>query len=236
MFNLDVRIPAARLGVAPTTGVWPNRTNYIVWNRTDNVWEDSGKDAYTAPTLMSPYMEGSAYQVLQSPADALDGGENGEAVPVATPYQIESQQDVCWYNISYLYVAGLNTALRPVFFVGDETNAVDWSDSGGDANPGGGSLSGLLGTFRKDATNVNERGYSDVDNHGTEGGNFARTDGSAAWIKQTRNGITGSTDIIDQSAAGFDPHDVIFLDIADAFRSPELNNGENATTLIQTID
>lgn len=236
MFNLDTEDVTESAGVDRVDSRWPDLdiTNPLTFDRNAlsgrGAWANSGKADYTAPTLMSPYMEGSDYQVLQSPADALDG--EGD-LPVVSPTNITSQQDVVWFNVSYLYVVGLNTATRPLFFVGDETNAVDWGNSGPSGNPG--STIEVNGTFRKDLPE-DERGYNQLDNHGTQGGNFARTDGSAEWIAQTRNGLRGSGDIIDQSAAGFDPHDAIFLPIADTLRSPELADGENSTTLIQTID
>lgn len=236
MFNMRVDDVAAKAGVSPTGLHMPDAAQApLVYSRNTNSWQPGNNDqSRPQKTLMSSYMEsGADYSILLSPADKFDGGENN--VDGLVPTGIEGQEDVVWFNISYLYIAGLNSTLRPVFMIGDETNAVDYGNVGS-ANPGGG-FGTTFGSFRKDAPEE-ERGFNDLDNHGRDGGNFARTDGSAQWIAQTRNELRGlaTTDLRYANAAGFDPHDEIFLDINDAFTSGQIQAGETATRLIQTID
>ncbi|GAB4544793.1 MAG: hypothetical protein Tsb0013_02160 [Phycisphaerales bacterium] len=255
MFNLRQQVIAQEnQGTSSLHLNSPPAQGYYQFSRSSRSWardNDPGFAAYASgdpappqpPRLMSPYMETAAdYSILQSPADALDGGENN--LPPVVPTDIEKQEDVVWFNISYLYIAGLRTTLRPVVIMGDETNALDYGNPGGGSNPGGG-FGPFVGTFRSDPNGVleeSERGFQPQDNHGTAGGNFVRTDGSAFWIEQKRNNLrgadSGGAGGINRflSAAGFDPHDAIFLEIQEAFDSPEIQAGENATRLIQTID
>lgn len=241
-FNLRVDDVADEAGLNRDDRHLP-RTNAtpLVFDRNagGGTWQFGTDDPSRAQRLeMSPYMqEAGDFALLQSPADGLDGGENGD-LPIV-PTEINGEEDVAWFNISYLYIAGLRTTLRPVTIMGDETNSVDYGNPGS-GNPGQ-TFPNFYGTFRKDAPE-DQRGYNDADNHGKDGGNFVRTDGSAFWIASAKNDLRGATSSGDYnrfaSAAGFDPHDKIFLEIAEAFDSPEIDEsaGENATTLIQTID
>ncbi len=253
MFNLRTDFVADTAGANPNSAHMPTLEGYYRFRRSSQSWvveaDPGASDAANGnpappqpPKLMSSYMETAAdYAILQSPADQADGGENGLAL--INPTEIEKQEDVAWFNISYLYIAGLRTTLRPVTIMGDETNHVDYGNPGGGAAPGSG-FSPFYGTFRKDAPTEVERGYQDGDNHGRQGGNFVRTDGSAYWIEAKKNTLTpggsgpSGAGGIDRfaSAAGFDPHDAIFLEIQEAFVSAEIRDGENATRLIQTID
>ena len=244
-FNLDVEELRAATGAGALHMPDTNVRGGIRYNRNaanGGAWEARAFDP-TKPqqTLMSPYMEeGADFALLQSPADGADGEEESGNPGTITPTDITRQEDVAWFNISYLYIAGLRTTLRPITIMGDETNHVDYGNLGS-ANAGGG-FSGAWGTFRKDAPLEADRGYQDVDNHGAQGGNFVRTDGSAYWLPQERNALLGANSGgaggINRfaAAAGFDPHDAIFLEIAEAFVAPGQAQDENATTFIQTID
>ncbi len=214
-------------------------TTYYRWSRSQGQWVQRPYDPLDDPELMSSYMEQAGdFAVLQSPADAGDGGEGNVALtPFVNPTDIQSKQDVIWFNISYLYVAGLRTTTRPVFFAGDETNYMDWG------NPGGAQVAGSglqVSTFRTDPgrfPTLRERSLQEQDNHGAAGGNYVRTDGSADWIENSRNLAAGGTEEEFQSATGTNPHDEIFLDLQDALGLGRLAEGEeNDTTFIQTID
>lgn len=144
-------------------------------------WEDGTTTAFSEP-LMAPYMPGPKdYQVLQSPADDTDGtspdnDDNGSKavrnaeLPVT---DINNQFDVRWNTISYLYVAGLKNNEGRTGFLADETNLNDI---------GGGQLANdRAGTLRTELQRE-EQGYAREDNHGTEGGHVAYTDGSVEFI------------------------------------------------------
>lgn len=199
--------------------------------------------------LMAKYMEGSGdYQILQCPSDQLDGGENGTTFPATTPDKIGGgaranplitdgvvasiPQNVIWYNISYLYVAGLrNDTKGRITLVGDETNS--WDNGTGAAGQAGG-VSPFHGTFRKlRGVQDGGPGYDVTDNHGKKGGNFAFTDGSAEFVPQVSYG-----------GDRFDPHSLMFDTIKRVHWNltvPEvptsgLIRGENGTNFVQTVD
>lgn len=177
--------------------------------------------------IMSPYMQSAAdLQTLQCPSDRSDGGEGHSQFQARRPTTISSVEDVIWYNISYVYIAGLKKDERTaIALFGDETNA---SDNG---NPGA-PTTGAWGTLRRDAP-ANQRGYQEQDNHGSSGGNWAFSDGHVEWIAQTRSQYEWGTDQPVNSprkfrAMGMDPHDKIFETIARVKRQ--------GTNQIQTID
>ncbi|MEM1424743.1 MAG: type II secretion system protein [Planctomycetota bacterium] len=245
-FNLDVEAIQNETGVTDLHMPDPTVRGGIRFDRANGRWVPRGLDrSKRQNTLMSPYMEESAdYALLQSPADALDGedsvlGVNASGNPgVVNPTDITQQEDVAWFNVSYLYIAGLSATSRPITIMGDETNHVDYGNLGS-SNPGGG-FSGAWGTFRKDAPDADVRGYQSVDNHGDKGGNFVRTDGSAYWLQAQQNDLrnassTGAGGVNRfAAAAGFDPHDAIFLEIAEALKVEDASG--NTTSFIQTID
>jgi prepilin-type N-terminal cleavage/methylation domain-containing protein/prepilin-type processing-associated H-X9-DG protein len=200
--------------------------------------------------LMAKYMEGSAdYQILQCPSDNLDGGENGTDFPVVVPDKIGGgaranaaitddltasiPQNIIWYNISYVYVAGLRNDVKSrITLFGDETNS--W-DSGNGSAGAANAPPNYYGTFRKDRPSQNGGpGYDKTDNHGAKGGNFAFTDGSAEFVNQTF--YNNGTD--------FDPHSLMFETIARVHWNltiPEvstagLKRGVNGTNFVQTVD
>jgi len=152
-------------------------------------YDDGNRDA-----IVRRYME--AFDVLYCPSDKEDRffgrpyapnkstytSANTETCKFKTPRPARGYNDVISYNISYLYIAGLKTdesviiSAAPMF--GDETNGNDLSTN---AFWGGGSSS--------DA-NAKEAGtvpgvYAKSDNHGSNGGNFAFTDGHAEFLKST---------------------------------------------------
>lgn len=152
-----------------------------VWTAPSTQREDElGPYSYSRP-LLEPYMEDNAsYAMLQSPADDLDGGDdaNGQFssnFPPVIPDEITGQQDVIWYNISYLYIAGLTTTDgQRIGIMADEANSND---------VGGGRLAAEPGTLRRNLSDADRRGYQPQDNHGTEGGHVAFTDGAVEFIR-----------------------------------------------------
>lgn len=177
--------------------------------------------------IMSAYVqEGSEFQVLQCPSDRSDGGEGATAFQPRFKKTIATVNDVIWYNISFVYIAGMKKdASTGIGLFGDETNAND------NGNPGA-SGAGQWGTLRRDAP-VNQRGYQQQDNHGSSGGNWAFSDGHVEWVNQTRSQFAWGTDQpIDSPrkfrAMGLDPHDQIFETIARV--------KPTGTSEIQTID
>ena len=169
---------------------------YFAWNPDANAWVPN----IDARPLMEGYFEtGPDYQALQCPSDNFDGGDAGDVLEnVGTqPYTIVSQQDVVWYNISYVYVAGLTDSERgPVALFGDETNSED---------TGGGGVA-PFGTMRRFYPDSNLRGYWDVDNHGRVGGHWAFADTHVEWVAQTKS--NNSTDIHDFIFDGIDRYHV----------------------------
>lgn len=183
--------------------------------------------------IMERYMEGGAsFQVLQNPADKVDGGEGASGFDLRLPTDMHESQDVIWYNISYMYIAGLTKIERgTTALMGDETNA---NDFGGGDSTGRGS-DGEWGTLRRDAPE-GLRGYQPDDNHGSSGGSWAFSDGHVEWINQTDSDLTG-TQFVKQRGGGPDaswlamgkhPHDKVFESIA--------RNRKDGTNCIQTID
>jgi prepilin-type N-terminal cleavage/methylation domain-containing protein len=156
------------------------QTGNVVWLPPSTQREDvQGQYLYSRP-LMEPYMEdGATYAMLQSPADDSDGGDPANpsnlnaAFPGVVPADINSQQDVIWYNISYLYITGLtNTEGQRIGIMADEANSNDI---------GGGLLANQPGTIRRGITDPDLRGYQPQDNHGQEGGHIAYTDGAVSF-------------------------------------------------------
>jgi prepilin-type N-terminal cleavage/methylation domain-containing protein/prepilin-type processing-associated H-X9-DG protein len=160
------------------------------WSGTANQWR-----LREADPIMHDYVEGGAdYQILQCPADKSDGGDPAEDLasrPSRTPSRIATPEDVIWYNISYLYVAGLSTQSNStIMLTADET----------DANDSGRAPEGAAGTFRRAASPWDMKGYQKWDNHGSVGGNYAFADGHVEWIEQFK------LEPIDQ----LEPHDSLF--------------------------
>ena len=177
--------------------------------------------------IMSNYLEsGADFQALQCPADRSDGGEGATAYQARVPKTISTVDDVIWYNISYVYIAGLKkTEAAAIGLFGDETNA---SDNG---NPGA-TGAGYWGTLRRDAPE-SQRGYQAQDNHGAFGGNWAFSDGHVEWIAQGKSQYAWGTDQPINAprkfrAMGMNPHDNIFETIARV--------KPRGTNQIQTID
>jgi prepilin-type N-terminal cleavage/methylation domain-containing protein/prepilin-type processing-associated H-X9-DG protein len=177
--------------------------------------------------IMSNYLEsGADFQVLQCPADRSDGGEGAAPYQARVPKTISTIDDVIWYNVSYVYIAGLKKdEAAAIGLFGDETNA---SDNG---NPGA-TGAGFWGTLRRDAVE-SQRGYQSQDNHGSFGGNWAFSDGHVEWIAQAKSKYTWGTDQPINAprkfrAMGLNPHDNIFETIARV--KPQ------GTNQIQTID
>lgn len=146
-------------------------------------------------------------------------------------------QNVIWYNVSYLYVAGLrNDEKTQVTLFGDETNS--W-DSGTSNNGAADAPENYYGTFRKNRpANLGGPGFDQSDAHGKRGANFAFSDGSARWIEQ----------VFYNNGDDFDPHSLMFDTINRvhwnnsipelAFRQTTLNQkrGVNGSFSVQSID
>lgn len=149
---------------------------YFAWNPVTKSWVPNTE----ARPLMANYFEsGAEFQALQCPSDQLDGGDEGDSLGnvAQVPYTISDSRDVVWYNISYLYVAGLTDHERgPVALFGDETNSDD---------TGGGGFS-TYGTLRRSYPDSDQRGYWDVDNHGKTGAHWAFSDAHVEWLSQTK--------------------------------------------------
>ncbi|MBO6741100.1 MAG: prepilin-type N-terminal cleavage/methylation domain-containing protein [Phycisphaerales bacterium] len=148
--------------------------------------------------LMRGYLDG--LEILTCPSDRIDyywsrfptnvRHNIAQADNQKTPEPPASERDVIHYNVSYLYIAGLKSIDPSIQFSpplwGDETNTGDisvhawygwdWinnmpgSGQGSEPNP-------------KDEYGFNpQTGYARDDNHGDEGGNFVRADGSADFV------------------------------------------------------
>jgi prepilin-type N-terminal cleavage/methylation domain-containing protein len=176
----------------------------------DGTWGNPGT-ANSIP-LMAAYMENSGdYETLQCPSDTLDGGENAgftSSIPkkLGSLQRTAGQQTVItnsmgfipanliWYNISYLYIAGMrNTEIAPVALFGDETNGCDWGALSEQQNSGGSSVDSGAGgnptpwyeTLRsKRPTAEGGPGYDKTDNHRNSGGNWMFSDGHAEFVPQ----------------------------------------------------
>ncbi|PCI11363.1 hypothetical protein COB72_01260 [bacterium] len=152
----------------------------------------------------TPLMRGylTSLEILTCPSDKIDYYwkfyQNREdytiddAESVKTPEPPASERDVIHYNISYLYIAGLKSVDQSIQFSpplwGDETNGSDTKFGawyGWDwQNDTAGSLPGAEPNPVSDFGFNPETGYAKNDNHGDEGGNFVRSDGSATFIKE----------------------------------------------------
>lgn len=205
--------------------------------------------------LMAKYMENSGdYQILQCPSDTSDGGENAGDFPLTTPDKIGGgakdnslitndlialiPQNVIWYNISYLYVAGLrNDEKTAITLFGDETNSCDWGNpNSGAANP----PANYYGTFRRQRPAAEGGpGYDVQDNHGKKGGNFAFSDGHCDWVPFTWYDNNAGSD------PKFDPHELMFATInrvhwnnsmAEVAPPSGAVPGKNGTWCVQTVD
>ncbi|MGP1347945.1 MAG: type II secretion system protein [Phycisphaerales bacterium] len=200
--------------------------SYVKWN--GSAWQlpSSLTPVQDNRALMDDYMEGPAdYQVLQSPADQLDGGESGtNFTPAVIPRKIRGKDDVIWFNMSYMFIAGVRTIDGPrLGFIGDESNHDDFGNNG--SIPVGllGGTANWWGTLRKDAPTNELKGYAAQDNHGEKGGNWAYTDGSVVWIP-----------------GKLEPHNIVFGVDAINPNSEAYSGGINAflgsTDGVQTID
>ncbi|MBL0926139.1 MAG: prepilin-type N-terminal cleavage/methylation domain-containing protein [Phycisphaerales bacterium] len=211
LFSLNQGERLTRLGqtVPGTAGqTYYNGKTYWRWDDTAGRW--TRPVGSTSTPLLGNYIETSnEFNILQCPSDTLDGGEGFANYPGVTPYRMIDASDVMWFNISYLYITGLKTTEpRVLGLMGDETN---YDDTGGlSRNP--------LSTLRLKAPNFFDRGYQAQDNHKTEGGNWAYTDGHVEWKKQYA--ATNGTSV--------EPHDTIFGEI-DKFH-------RGGSTTVQTID
>lgn len=147
--------------------------------------------------VMSGYMSG--FESLYCPRDKADSyfpwlfsnydlnryssSTRQDKIPEAP----SSEQDVVSYNISYLYIAGLRLdeggMPSAIPFFGDETNTNDFALNGWygynwiDGEPGTESQAVLDEVGYNPVT-----GYGEIDNHGSEGGHFAFTDGHVELI------------------------------------------------------
>ncbi len=97
------------------------------------------------------------------------------------PRAPEGEQDVISYTISYMYVAGLRqddpVIVAPPPMWGDETNGNDvrfgsWYSAGQWEDAG----------IPDPWAPASERSYADADNHGSDGANFAFTDGHGEFL------------------------------------------------------
>ncbi len=158
---------------------------------------DGGSDAEDEPgeaypdgnrtPLMKPYLE--AYGVLYCPADKEDRwfaqiqtpGRVYSTGVIKQPRPPASPNDVVYYNVSYLYIAGLktdeNTVVSAVPLWGDETNGSDTS-----TDSWYGASSGNPNNANATAANTTAGYYGPNDNHGREGGNFVFSDGHASFL------------------------------------------------------
>ncbi len=211
-----------------------SRGKIFRYNSSSNRW----MQVVTEHSIMTPYMEGSAdYGMLQCAGDRADGGEGSTRFGVRRPVTIKGPDDVIWYNISYLYIAGL-TRDEPsaIVLFGDETNSFD---DGGMSS--GQAKDGELSTFRRFArASKNEKiGYWTSDNHGEVGGNFTFSDGHVEWLVNQKSGypagnyeFKGTYDSKGQArvfqATGTNPHDAIFSTIGRVKR--------DGTSVVRTVD
>lgn len=147
--------------------------------------------------LMRGYLSG--LETLTCPSDRIDYywsryHTSAEHViadgTMKTPEPPSTERDVIHYNISYLYVAGLKAYENDLQFSppiwGDETNSSDTKFGGWygwdwfNDRPNGVTEPDPVNDFGFDP----QTGYARDDNHGADGGNFVRSDGSASFIKE----------------------------------------------------
>lgn len=223
----------------------PNRSNQMLrWNQAARGGLGQWQLGPARP-IMERYMESvGEFQVLQSPADKEDGHPDTDSgplrFPVTQPTTIKDQRDIIWYNISYLYIAGLKTDMGArLGIMGDETNQID---NGNGVASLGAAQALARGTLRVGYTNLNQRGYQREDNHGEEGGNWVFTDGSVEFLRQTRDTASLPVDNRTQFIPyrGINIHNDIFNAIAQVTIRKGTGSGVweegNKTGVIQTID
>lgn len=147
--------------------------------------------------IMEGYMDG--YPALSCPSDSLDyywqrpyPSDTRRLISQArkpmSPEAPGGSEDVVHYNISYLYIAGLNLAepgiLVPAPFFGDETNTGDYSTNAwygwNWVDNRAGTEPDPVGQFRFDP----ETGFARDDNHGDRGGHYAFMDGRAEMVRE----------------------------------------------------
>lgn len=162
--------------------------------------------------LMADYVSDVGdLQALQCPSDKQDGSDSAPVHPRRDVTSIGNPDEVIWYNLSYMYVAGLKTTFNSrVMVMADESN---WPDSGNQP-----SWSEGWGTLRRNAPADAGRGYIEEDNHGAQGGNFAFVDGHVEWKES----------YVDPFGTVVEPHDSVYGDIERFL--------PNGTFQIQTID
>ena len=148
-------------------------------------------NAADVPILRSYF---TSLGVLKCPSDREDryygnpygptGNVSYAAATALRPEPCGKEEDAVSYNISYLYFTGLTSnGHSDVFLWADETNGPDldglaWYGPGFPGSTSANSAAaGALSVGR----------YAPVDNHGTAGGNFALSDGSARWWKGDQN-------------------------------------------------
>ena len=226
LFNLRQNLPYIRDGILPPEGTlnapgvydggfyWRKNNLGNGWEQPDQTrnFEDGESRNYSRPFMEAYMTDGKEYQVLQSPADQVDGDPettNARSVEVnVTP--INNQFDVRWNTISYFYVSGLRNTEGRLGFIADEANTNDI---------GGGTLASSVGTLRKDSPQREDIGYRSDDNHGVEGGHVAFTDGSVEFIagqQGTHDTIFGferqdsgnATALVDTTTNGIDKRSI----------------------------
>ncbi|MEQ9616452.1 MAG: type II secretion system protein [Phycisphaerales bacterium] len=153
--------------------------------------------AVERPAIMQDYVdEAVELQILQSPSDKFDGGEGLEQEPRREVDDIRDFDDVIWYNISYMYVAGLSTMSRPkLMIIGDDSNYDDTSYSDDDANLA------PLGSLRMNAEE-HSRGFSSQDTFGKRGGHWTFIDGHVEWFEGRTTGIEELTSNVERFHPG----------------------------------
>lgn len=188
-----------------------DRGFYYEWDPTSSTWRPPAD--FRSEPILAAYIENTGdYEMLQNPADRLDGNSlapSSRDYPETQPKDMGRVEDVVWHNISYFYIAGLKLSESAILAtMGDESNADD---------TGGGHNDNTWETLRLAAPNELDRGYQDDDNFGADGGHFSFTDGHVEWFRQKR-GDTGQ----------LEPHDEIFDDI-DTFH-------RGGSSKVQSID
>lgn len=151
--------------------------------------EDEAPEAYpdgNRNRIMRPYFDG--FPSLHCPSDKEDrwfaqiqtAGRVYTAGVLKQPKPPASERDVVYYNVSYLYIAGLktdeNTVISPVPLWGDETNGSDTSTDSWYGASGGPTNANAT------AAGTTPGYYGPHDNHGKDGGNFVFSDGHASFL------------------------------------------------------